>query len=295
MRYDYWSDKHTRGDLEQARANPPKNPGKAYLELKDAVNEGVARQRELLDSFEVDGGKGPEAGVLPRGGLYVSFEITLAGPYLSKDDRVFHLIHDNPVRREWAFWVPMVAASTWKGSVREAARRLVQTEENKAEWGARLEELFGPEPPAEGQAEDEGLRRGRVQFLPTYFRAVDVDVLNPHNRQKRTGTVPILLERVPEGQKGRFGFYYLPYDLAHREDGEMERKRDLRLLGTAVAAMFVETGFGAKKTIANHGTVTGAIEALVIADEKGQVKLAEPLTEAGGLWRLPEAARRGVE
>jgi len=295
MKYDYWSTKPATRDLEQARVNLAANPGRRYLELREGVNECIAQQRELLERFEVHPEEQPAAGVLPWGGLYVSFVITLAGPYLSRDDRVFHLIHENPVRREWAFWVPMVAASTWKGNVRAGARTLVQTKENKAEWGSRLEQLLGTEPPEGGAEDADGLRQGRVQFFPTYFSAVDLDVLNPQNRTKRVGTVPILLERVPEGQKGRFGFYYIPYDLGHREDREVERKRDLRLLGTAIAAMFVEVGFGAKKTIANHGTVVDNVEGMVMADDRGPLELKEPWPVVAELWRLPELAQRSGE
>lgn len=262
-----------------------------FVKLYGALGNEIARQKALLESFDIVPTKAPEVGALPRGAIYLAFDITLAGPYLSRDDRAFHLIADNPVRREWAFWVPMVASSTWKGNVRAAAVTLAESEQNKEQWAGRVTELFGPRQAEDEQTQEEWeARKGRVQFLPTYFDRAEADVINPRSRTTRKGTQPILMERVPTGVKGRIGMLYVPFDLLHRRDLEQEKAKDLRLLGTAMASMLRESGFGGKKTQPNYGTGEDRIENVVLADDQGGIPIE--LTSAAELWQLPAGARR---
>jgi CRISPR-associated protein Cmr2 len=63
--------------------------------------------------------------------LHIPFK--LRKPYLSKDDRAFHLL-DNPVRKDKVFQTPMVASTSWKGALHNA---IVQ---HLAEWWCNLDE-----------------------------------------------------------------------------------------------------------------------------------------------------------
>ena len=212
---------------------------------------------------------------------------------MSKDDRPFHsTVPENPMRREWAFWVPMVSGSTWKGNIRSAALALTQTEANKKDWGKHVEDLFGPRMEKEKEELDNP-RQGRVQFFPTYFGKIAQDIINPRNRTKRTGTNPIQMEQVPPGQKGRFALLYVPFDLLHLPDEKLRRTKDLRLLGTSIAATLRESGFGGKKTLPNHGTAKEEIESIILADENGLIEAHDNL-DASNLWQLPEYAKRNA-
>ena len=161
MSYDYWQGNDKFGEN---------------------CNTEVTNQIKLLESFQIVPSTAP--GFLPRGSLYLSFIFTLEGPYMSKDDRPFHsTVPENPMRREWAFWVPMVSGSTWKGNIRSAALALTQTEANKKDWGKHVEDLFGPRMEKEKEELDNP-RQGRVQFFPTYFGKIAQDIINPRNRTK---------------------------------------------------------------------------------------------------------------
>ncbi len=296
--YDHWAGAaNGQKNLEAARAVSARlgESGQTpdYLRLSDAVQAGVGSQLKLVESFGIVPASSPASGALPRGSLYLSFEFTLAGPYLSRDDRSFHLLSENPVRREWAFWVPMVSGTTWKGNIRSAATILAETEENKAKCKGWVDELFGPRR-EEGADHEEDLKQGRVQFFPTYFDRVDADVINPRKRTTRKGTSPIPMERVPGGSKGRFAVLYLPFDLLHRADKQSRIEKDLRLLGAAIGSMLLESGFGGKKTLPNYGTAENGIGNVVLADEKGGIEVGGKITMASELWRLPELTRWGA-
>ncbi len=253
--------------------------------------DDVGKQNTLLASFEIVPPQHPPSGFLPRGSLYLSFTFTLAGPYISKDDRPFHsVVPENPIRREWAFWVPMVSGSTWKGNMRSAALALTQAEGNRKDWHKYEEKLFGPRM-EKGKDEIENPRQGRVQFFPTYFDKIADDIINPRNRSKRTGSKLIRMEQVPAGKKGRFAILYIPFDLLHLPDAELQITKDLRLLGTSIAETLRISGFGGKKTLPNHGTALDEIESVILADENGVIKKDEKL-KASDLWQLPEFAKR---
>ena len=54
---------------------------------------------------------------LPLFSAFIQFQFTLARPYLSRDDEIFHIC-DSPVRKDKVFKVPMVAGTGWKGNLR---------------------------------------------------------------------------------------------------------------------------------------------------------------------------------
>ncbi|RLB87227.1 MAG: hypothetical protein DRH50_17185, partial [Deltaproteobacteria bacterium] len=101
--------------------------------------------------------------------LHIPFR--LQKPYLSKDERDFYLL-DNPLRREKVFQTPMIASTSWKGALRSALWQLGYKEEHEITI-----RLFGnPRASDEGQA-------GRLHFFPTFFEAIALEVINPHDRK----------------------------------------------------------------------------------------------------------------
>jgi len=94
----------------------------------------------------------------------------------------------------------------------------------------------------------DGFHAGRLFFYPTFFTQMGLEVINPHSRQTGAGTLPILLESVPQGAQGTFTLLYVPFDRVG-EDGQQTRVQvaaDLRLVAEGLQAMFCAYGFGAK-------------------------------------------------
>ncbi len=180
--------------------------------------------------------------LMPAFSFLVRIPFRLAKPYLSKDDRDFYLL-DNPLRKEKVFKTPMVAATGWKGALRAALWQLGYGEEHEA----TLRLMGCPRGSEEGQA-------GRLYFYPTFFNAIGLEVINPHNRATGVGDRgPILMECVPQGTTGDLVVLYVPFGTApdHRP---AEVAQDLEVLAAGIQAMLAMFGFGAK-TSSGFGTV----------------------------------------
>jgi hypothetical protein len=213
----------------------------------------------------------PVLDILPSFSFALQLTFTLAQPYLSRDEQDFYII-DNPVRKDKVFGLPYVAPTSWKGSLRAAmVRQLVawwQGEGQKGKrsiskqsvaWRIQLCRLFGTEKDVllddtAGEVyldwpEDKKLARwyrrfirryvsstgfsaGRLHFFPTFFTDIGLEIINPHSRQTGAGTLPILLESVPQGAQGIFTLLYVPFDRIG-EDEQQTRTQvaaDLRLV-----------------------------------------------------------------
>lgn len=191
-------------------------------------------------------------------GLEIHFE--LLTPWYSHDDRVFHLL-ENPVRKDRVFGAPFMAASSWKGLLRWACRveagLLEYSRDGKSfeqwqdpEW---IIHLFGNE-----RGEQDDFCQGALVFYPTWFDKVDIEVINPHSRERRAGTMPVYYEVVPgrradansEGGKGVLYLLYAP----HPRVAEISAMRTALLnLVSATEKLLTEYGISAKRT-AGWGT-----------------------------------------
>lgn len=173
---------------------------------------------------------------LPRYSFFLQLRIEMARPFYSKGDDEFY-IHENPLMKDKVFQVPMVRASTWKGALRSALYQEVKD-------SPLLERLFG-------SAREEGYgQRGRLTFYPTFFDRIDLEVINPHSRVTKAGTLPITLEVVPSGAIGFFSLLYIPFDLIGRERNRVRREagEDLMAITSAVEAGMRYFGFSAKRS-----------------------------------------------
>lgn len=88
--------------------------------LAGQIKEELARLRRL----ELERSLATALEVLPAYSVGLEFTFTLARPYLSRDDDAFYII-DNPIRKDKVFKVPYLAPTSWKGSLRAAATRLL--------------------------------------------------------------------------------------------------------------------------------------------------------------------------
>ncbi len=89
--------------------------------------------------------------------------------------------------------------------------------------------------------------KGRAIFYPTYFGKLSIEVMNPHDRRKRAGTVPIHYEVVPKDTEGIFQLIYIPFDGVLKEDNKLEQEvnQDLKNLCEAIKILS-DKGIGAK-------------------------------------------------
>lgn len=227
----------------------------------------------------------PDLSHLPLYTFSLSIEFTLRKSFISRDDEEFY-IHENPISKDKVFKVPYVRASSWKGNLRWAAyKKLIDklhsmTEEEKIEEKSALMNerlflvrIFGNEKDIMGKylkglfgelneeyekkireiykkkENEEVSFQGRLQFYPTFFNMISLDIINPHDRKTRAGTNPISLEVVPEPTKGTFSLLYIPFDLIG-SDEELRKQvpTDLEIICEAVHDLLVVYGFSAKKT-----------------------------------------------
>ncbi len=186
--------------------------------------------------------------ILPKYSFAIQFNFRLAKPYISKDEQEFYII-DNPIRKEKIFGLPFVAPSSWKGSLRSALWQLGYNEKNE-----HIQRLFGNERDTEDES---SFQKGRLHLYPTFFNKKSLEVINPHDREKRTGSKPIYFESVPIDSKGVFSLLCIPFDKLGEEIPH-QTTSDLKLLCEGLHAMFMVYGFGAK-TSSGFGTAESGL------------------------------------
>lgn len=204
--------------------------------------------------------------ILPKYSFAIQFTFKLAKPYISKDEQEFYII-DNPIRKDKVFGLPYVAPSSWKGSLRSALWRLGYTEQ--------IQRLFGNERATEDES---NFRKGRLHFYPTFFNRRSLEVINPHDREKRVGSKPIYFESVPIHTKGVFSLLYIPFDMAGEDKLKTSHQTasDLELLCKGLQAMFTEYGFGAKTSSGFGAAESGLTDGKIILKVDGIKNVPKP-------------------
>ncbi len=219
-----------KGLVYRRKADSPYTEGVIHPGLEQLARLGIYPPRIDLQD-------------LPPYSAYIQFRFTLARPVHSRDDDEFY-IHENPMMKDSVFKVPMLRASTWKGVLRTVlARQLPEGEASPV-----ITRLFGQARDEEEELAEEGNMLGRLRFYPTFFDRIGLEVINPHSRKTRAGTVPIMIETVPPGASGVFTVLYLPFDLMDRtiKEAAPEVREDLRTLGEAIVIMMRVHGFSSK-------------------------------------------------
>ena len=214
--------------------------------------------------------------IFPTFTLWLQFPFRLTKAYLSKDDRDFYIV-DNPIRRDKVFQLPYVAPTSWKGNLRAALWNLGY-EENTLP----IRRLFGNE-----RASEKHFCAGRLHFFPTFFRRQSLEIINPHDHNRRVGKNPILFECVPPGTPGVFSLLYVPFDRVGGDERETRNQvaEDLALLAQGIPAMFCTYGFGAK-TSSGFGT---AVDTFVNKRDQKREHLPAGQIQLKAILREPEA------
>jgi len=89
--------------------------------------------------------------------------------------------------------------------------------------------------------------KGKAIFYPTYFNKLSLEIINPHDRRKRAGTVPVHYEIVPKETEGILQIVYIPFVGIIKEDKDLksEVEQDLKYLCQAIETLADES-IGAK-------------------------------------------------
>jgi len=179
----------------------------------------------------------------PDFSFFLQFTFELATPYISRDDEEFYVC-DNPIRKDKVFKVPLISASNWKGNMRWTARQIKGLDTNKPDT-INITRLFGND-----KSEENNFKRGRLNFYSTFLDKIDLEVINPHKRETKAGTMPIYIESAPCGTKGTFTLLYVPFDLLGKKEDALKKevKEDLKLVCDSLKEMMLTYGFSAKKS-----------------------------------------------
>lgn len=261
---------------ERARSGTRTQSGGYRRWIEQKAQEFIAQRRAWMQRLGLEPAL-PNLTRLPRGAWAIQFPFTLRTPYISRDDQTFHLL-DNPLKKEWVFKVPYVAAPGWKGALRATMRRMRgydAPDQEAHDW--QMVRLF-----SNVRGEEVTFAAGRLHFFPTFFDRLGLEVINPHDRVKGVGERgPILFECAPAGAQGTFTLLYVP--LGVQVDG-VEIADDLAAVAGGIRRMLVEDGFGAK-TSSGFGTaketLPGAGQLAIAADllQSPQQKTFRSLTE----------------
>jgi len=220
---------------------------------------------------------------LPKGSWILKFPITLAKPFMSRDDVPFYII-DNPLRKDKVFGVPFISATSWKGNLRWTMMKIflepnIDNPDKFAQIRFRHTLLFGTE---KGWGETKSwtaylnslcinakeryenmLRekfnresakdvriQGMLYFYPTFWNKIDMLVINPQDRRTKTGKNPIYFEITPAGARGIFRLVYIPFHWIGLPENELIKKviEDLKNVTIGVREMMLTYGFSAKKS-----------------------------------------------
>lgn len=240
------------GNKEYARTGTGQLSGLADLYQQQPFQTYLSERRaQYHDVLEPS----IDLSALPVGSFTISFTFTLTSPYLSRDDTALHLL-DNPVKKDWGFKLPYVAATQWKGSLCHALWQMGYQEENE-----QIRRLFG----TVNDNQSENGNRGRLYFYPAFFDRLSLELINPHDRKTGAGSQPILLESVPIGSEATFTLLYTPLDRVGQDEAEtcQQVAADLQRVAEGLSALFTVYGFGAKTSsgfgVAGNGVRDGDI------------------------------------
>lgn len=259
---------------ERARSGTRTQSGGYRRWIEQEAQAFIAQRRAWMQRLGLEPAL-PNLTRLPRGAWAIQFPFTLRTPYISRDDQTFHLL-DNPLKKEWVFKVPYVAAPGWKGALRATMRRMRGYDAPDQEAHDRqMVRLFG-----NVRGEEVTFAAGRLHFFPTFFDRLGLEVINPHDRVKGVGERgPILFECAPAGAQGTFTLLYVPLGVQGVEIAD-----DLAAVAAGIHRMLVEDGFGAKTSRgfgAAEETLPGAGQLAIAADplQSPQQKTFRSLTK----------------
>lgn len=183
--------------------------------------------------------------LLPDGSALVRARLKLTRPFHSKDDRAFYP-HSNPLKREWLFGSPYLAAGGVKGLLRWAWRMVHKDEKVSNSLEAVV---FGPR---SEEMKDENAQQGCLYIWPLFWEGqVGFEVINAQDRDTLAGTDPIKYEVVRAGATSTL--HILLFNRAMEAPESFIRGIIVPVLA-AVHLLLTDSGFSAKRS-ADWGSV----------------------------------------
>ena len=255
----YWQVKLSTKSIRSKRDG--KNP--EYQKAKDNFQNQIFKykrfvedQTKLLRALDLYIPH-PDPANIPKYSLFIQFKFFLKKPFYSHDDEDFYIV-ENAVLKEHIFKVPMIRPSSWKGNLKNTFIKLNDLTTNYKE-DEQIQRLFGSI-----DKDDNLQKKGRLIFYPTYFDNVGVEIINPHDRNTKTGNNPILYEIVPPGSSGFFSLLYAPFDLIGKNNQNLKQiQDDYSAILEAIEKMMTTCGFGGK-TSSGYGVVEDKIKNCII-------------------------------
>lgn len=275
-----------------ARTGEGQSPSglKTVMHSGGSYNSYIACRLAELDLLGID--SHADLHGLPEGSWSLELPLTLASPFYSRDDIPFYIIDNPlrvdkvfgvpytaaPAWKGSLRWAMMKEhLEPVKKNPEQFARRRLQhcllfgtekgLESNPSGWSAHLDRLGGKEAQdtfrrqlrdffSAGKSprkdEETAHTAGMLHFFPTFWDRVEMAVLNPHDRQYKTGKNPIYYEVAPRGARGMFRLLYVP--LYHLEETQNKKRNyeaicDLRAVAAALEPLLLQYGFSAKKSL----------------------------------------------
>lgn len=273
---------HKDGIKDYARVGdrrPPSSGLKAIIHSND-YNNFLVDRLSCLSTLGII--TTPDISSFPKGSWIIEFPITLAKPYISRDDAPLYII-ENPIRKDKVFGIPFISAMAWKGNLRWtmmkrhleslanepdnfAKKRLRHTflfgtekgmEDSPKGWAKYLDELcpngkesYRDKLKAKFVTKEMPNVAGMLYFYPTFWNKTDMEVINPHDRETKTGKNPIYFESVPAGSEGIFRLIYMPLQWIGLPDEKFREEvfQDLQDAMIGIREMMLTYGFSAKKS-----------------------------------------------
>jgi hypothetical protein len=194
---------------------------------------------------------------LPGGSCLLRVGVKLRRPFTSKDDLAFYPI-DNPLKREWVFQTPYLAAAGVKGLLRWAFRMCFNDSEKIPETL-----LFG----SRRQRQKSGNEAGCLYIWPLFWRGkVGLETLHPHDRLSGAGKKLIKYEII---QAGATGDICLLLVNRRMEEATAFLAKTVPPLLEALCYLLAESGLSARRG-ADWGTVDVTAAEAWIKDMRGR-------------------------
>jgi len=231
---------------EMAKSGHPKHGGGYQSLVFDPRGPNVYNRQEIAPNLKLMAElelypPQPSIQQLPYLTSFIQIHFTLVTPVMLRGMEKFY-IHENPLLRETVFKVPLVPSSSWKGTFRKVGRHLLVS---MREYEDSFDRLFG----YTTSDEETAAQRGCLHFYPTFFDRMGLDVINPHDRRTKAGTVPITMEIVIPTARGTLTLLYAPSEISYTTKISELKKvvaKDLTFLMEVIYYAFHTYGVGGK-------------------------------------------------